>query len=403
MKSENVVEVTDSDDEDVIIQPERQGECSVGNSKTNTGIDSNSSAGNSFTDAIKNEVVNEKEQVTITPKNVMGLSISSVQAANSLFTIFPSDQIPIVSAMKIHQNVEQCIDFDENIISHLITRKTNTTVNSQQSLSSSLPSSNDFRALEDAEIVKTIMDDHPYAAQQAPIDSADSSQAMVNGKSNDQHIDDVAEPEIHVEPIIKVKAIEEKAKQSFEFIDLTSNRDESATESSFSGKSELHSTFQRKKVYNTRNGRNSKSKRQMNIRSSTARYDLECDFCFRHSDSHATWCSSLLSNKKRNKCKVCGKRFIRKGNLMRHHKIHQNQFNCSICYVTLPNAKTHKLHKYNCKFKHFECYLCKKYFCNTDKMFKHMSIHFGKRLWRSAIETRIRSKYKILLKEIVMK
>lgn len=406
MKTENVIEVNDSGDESNAIQLEKQEKSSIKNDKSIHKIESNTSAKDDASTTVKTEKVEKPEckhsretdasKQSSRPPKIAQVEPSISNNSNNqtakcferfgkrVFTVIPSNQMPTAPKPGNNQNASQHIDDvdmgHESFPDSGTPNGTNT----------SFLASNDL-AGNQAEIISSVMNDHQYAKPQATTDLVDSSSAKANdnnnGESSKQEIG--VEVSVKVEPTDNVDLTEQRTK-SQNLIDLTSDQKEMAGDGQSDSDDQVQQTIQRQKVYNTRAGGNFKAGRWQKLASHSTAVceDLECFGCINY------------SNERPHKCTTCAKRFVRKGALDRHMKIHENLFRCSICHIGLPDANSCQSHKYHCKFTRFECYLCEKYFCNNEEMFKHFErIHSGKQLRRSTRPTRFRSKFSFDLNE----
>lgn len=341
--------------------------------------------------------IDQSTQQIRSPTNLIDPLASNAQinpSADNIQTIPPSNQAPIATDMEVNQNSNQHSDdisVNQDSLSDLSTPDENSDVDL-----------NGFDG-NGTDILISFLIDHQYAKPQSTADQMDESQTKSNPEiSTDDHNGqnsrlvngvDVIEDD---EPTDIVQPTDEKENSQFqlypELIDLTSDYEDVASTITDNGQTddddEVRPQIQPKSVYNTRNAKNSTAGRWKTLTNDSAMVctNLNCGLC------------NDYSNKieKPYKCPTCARGFVRKSYLLRHIKIHENQFRCSICHVALPDANSCKSHQNYCKHTRFECYLCQKYFCDTSKMSKHMcNIHIGKRIRRL---TR-RPKFRIVLRE----
>lgn len=376
MKIEDVIVIDDADN--VVIQPEKQEDHKIG-SNTSAKDDAHAVV-------VKTERVDEpgsKQQnrppiiIAQVKPSISNECISQAakcfkQFGKRIFTVVPANQIPTAPDAAINQNAPQHIidvDMDQEMVPDSITPNAN----------SGVLVSNDT-IFNRAEIVNAVMSDHQYAKPQASTDLVGDSPVGV-------------EVSVEIELTDTVE-LTEKRSNSHKLIDLSSDQEALADSTIDNGQSvddddddvQVQPITRPQNVYNTRAGGIFKAGRwqMLTENSSTVCEDLECRVCINYPST----------NEKPHKCTTCAKQFVRKGDLARHMKTHENQFRCSICHIGLPDANSCQSHKFHCKFTRFECYLCKKYFRDNGEMLEHLKrIHIGKQLRRSKRPTRFCSKF----------
>lgn len=374
MKAENVIELIDSDDDNDVVQPQ--------NDKAANKIGLNSPAVDTAKPVVKMETVEEPEckppasvQVGSTTPNDSGSQAAKYfeRFGKRIFTIVPTNQMPAAPDSGQHF-ADFDMDVDPGLVPNSIT-------------------SNDS-ADNRAEMINSVMNDHQYAKPQAPTGLvADGSSALAyddtNGESSKRESN--AEVSIKIEPTINNVDPPEKGASSQQVVDLISDGEDvadSTVNCDDDNDAQVQPpTHQRQNVYNTRAGGHFKAGHWQKI---TGHSTADCE----HTECCVFCTAYLNTHEKLHKCTKCAKRFVRKSALTRHMKIHENQFCCSVCHIGLPDAKSCQSHKYDCKFTRFECYLCKKEFCDNGEMVKHVkSVHIYKDLRRSTRQTRFRPKY----------
>lgn len=397
MKQEKVIEVVECGDEDgITVQPQKS---VIPIDKNINEIESNTLA-MIKTEKVNEGMVNEYELNTETetskqpPTSVqVDPSISNNSNSQSaqrdqrfgecFFTFKPSNQTPTASVVGLNQNAGQHIndvDMDHESFSNSITQNVNNVPASKQTqaLNTSLLASNE-PCVNSKDIIGSVMNDHQYAKSYTSTDNL----AILNDKLNEENSKQelVGDVTVKIEPIDNVEPTVKTAQPQYkyfpEIIDLISDQEDVASNNMCNGQSDddddhIQPTYRRQQVYNTRAGGHFKAGRwQKLVNQSTVCDDKECNMCMDYSKA----------NKKPHKCSTCGKRFVRKYDLGRHMKGHENQFRCLICHIGLSDAKSCRSHKYHCKFTRFECHLCKKDFGNIRKLIKHSKrIHIGKRI-----------------------
>ncbi|XP_066956205.1 zinc finger protein 32-like [Macrobrachium rosenbergii] len=88
---------------------------------------------------------------------------------------------------------------------------------------------------------------------------------------------------------------------------------------------------------------------------------------------------TIRDEEKRFECKLCGKRFTRKGSLVPHMNIHLGvkKFECHVCnkrFVQKGNLDMH-IKKSHVTDNPFECFVCKKRFMLNKQLERHFASH----------------------------